>query len=149
MTWSLAQKRAKHALEQINSLQNADDYGKYVPYVNALPASIITSGLGQALAMERAGCKLSGHKFLFKHMLDWLGKGWERSPYKDKVGQAGADDEQAKALFMAITEQNERDYIRAQAEALEYLEWLKKFAAAFLTDPDDAVKSDEDRGKAE
>jgi CRISPR-associated protein Cmr5 len=149
MTRSLAQKRAKHALEQINSLQNCD-YGKYVPYVNALPANIITSGLGQALAMERAGCKLSGHKCLFRHMLDWLGKGWEHSPYRDEVGQAGADDdEKAKALFMAITEQNERDYIRTQAEALEYLEWLKKFAVAFLKDPDDPAKTGGDGKKSE
>lgn len=139
---SLSQRRAEHALQQIQALQGRD-YGKYVSYVKSLPATIIMSGLGQALAMERAGKKLAGHAFLFSHLLAWLGKDWEHSPYRNAVGQAGDDDGKAEALFAAITQQVEADYIRTQAEALEYLEWLKKFAVAFLRDPDDAAQSDD------
>ena len=123
---SQAQKRARHALASIKALVNGD-YGNYVSYVNALPARIIMNGLGQALAMEKASAgKDKGHEHLFNHMQGWLLSGWEHSPY------AGND------LFAAITGGSEQDYIRAQAEAMAYLEWLKKFAAAFLKTPETA-----------
>ena len=32
----------------------------------------------------------------------------------------------------AIVEGNQNQYVRAQMEALAYLEWLKKFSQAFL-----------------
>ncbi len=118
---SLAQKRARHALDAINNIK--DDYGKYVSYVSALPATIIMSGLGQALAMLKAG-KKPGHGILFNHMQDWLCSGWEHGPYSGDILQA-------------IIGGNEDDYIRAQAEAMEYLEWLKKFAVAFLDKGED------------
>ena len=127
---SLAQKRAKHALAQVNDLAgNSSDkgervgknYGNYLPYVKALPANIIISGLGQALAMELSG-KKKGHDILYEHMNDWLCNGWGKgSPYQE------SDD-----ILTAITESSEADYLRAQSEAMEYLEWLKKFATAFL-----------------
>ncbi len=139
---NLAQRRAAHALKQIQAMlgeqaqlqKSAKEiYGRYKSYVNGLPANIIRSGLGQALAMERAGKKLKGHEKLFEHLLAWLGNGWEHSPYKEMVnGQR--NDAGAKALFAAITSKSEADYIRAQAEVMEYLEWLKKFANAFLED---------------
>jgi CRISPR-associated protein Cmr5 len=34
--------------------------------------------------------------------------------------------------MQAITEEDQRHYIRAQTEALAYLVWLKKFANAYL-----------------
>lgn len=118
---SQAQKRAEHALGCITAIGNGD-YGNYASYVKALPARIIMNGLGQALAMERAGSeKDPGHKLLYQHMDSWLRKGWEHSPYK------GQPD-----ILNAIVLGSEADYIRAQGEAMAYLEWLKKFAAAFL-----------------
>ena len=85
------------------------------------------SGLGQALAMLNAG-KKTGHKLLYEHMQAWLcntgNSGWQNGPYSGDI-------------LKAIIDGDEDAYIRAQAEAMEYLEWLKKFAVAFL-------KSDED-----
>lgn len=125
-TQNLAQKRAKDALAKVKKLEEAGvgTYKKYVPYVKALPATIILSGLGQALAMEKAGAKkMPGHALLFEHMDDWLRNGWQTGPY-------GEFDN----ILSAITKCDEASYIRAQAEAMEYLEWLKKFAVAFLVE---------------
>lgn len=130
---NLAQKRAKDALKKIEDLVDAGEhsYGNYVSFIKALPATIIMSGLGQALAMENAGSAKTGdvkkgHENLFHHMDDWLRVGWPSSPY-------GAHNN----ILNAIVENSETDYIRAQAEALEYLEWLKKFAVAFLVEKDE------------
>ncbi len=132
MTQSLAQKRAKDALHKIQTLakkekENKNAAGNYVSYVKALPATIIMSGLGQALAMEKAGAKDAGHRELYTHINDWLCKGWKNSPYKKE-----------NDVLKAITSLSEGDYIRAQAETMEYLEWLKKFAVAELTEKGDA-----------
>ncbi len=128
---SPAQKRASHALGRIHALVN-QNYGNYPAYVKSLPAKIIMNGLGQALAVEKGqGKDLVGHELLFGHMQDWLLHGWESSPYK------GQED-----ILIALCNGSEEDYIRAQGEAMAYIEWLKKFAVAYL-------KSDDDGGKNE
>jgi CRISPR-associated protein Cmr5 len=124
---SQAQKRAEHALNKVKELADGNaDYGNYASYVKALPARIIMNGLGQALAMEKAASsKDKGHEQLFGHMQDWLLDGWEHSPYR------GRPD-----LLQALVCGSEANYIRAQGEAMAYLQWLKKFSAAFLKDAD-------------
>ncbi len=129
---SQAQKRAAYALTAIQALQakRKDEYGNYRGFVRSLPAAIVASGLGQALAMELAGSKRDkGHELLFRHLSDWLcnagQNGWASSPYR-----GGAD---IVAQLMAGDEAN---YIRAQEEAMALLVWLKKFAEAFLQRPD-------------
>ena len=133
---SQAQKRAAHALGKITALDAAGDYGNYRSYVRALPARIIMNGLGQALAMEKAGAnKDVGHEKLFEHVQDWLLDGWENSPYRSQ-----------QDLIAAITAGSEPDYIRAQGEAMAYVEWLKKFAVAYLEDKDDKRKDGQPEG---
>ena len=132
MSRSLAQKRAQHALACVSALNASGKYGNYVPYVKALPATIIISGLGQALAMEKAAAHTAkgdaklGHENLFSHLNDWLCKGWPNSP-----NRKGAD------VLVQIIQNDEADYVRAQAEALAYLDWLKKLAVAQLVSPDE------------
>jgi CRISPR-associated protein Cmr5 len=132
-TQSAAQKRAAHALAKVQELQSGgkDVYGNYVSFASALPAAIVMCGLGQALAseFERGNRKESdtqkGHKLLADHLADWLLRGWTHSPYH---GQANI----LKAIFDAGSISTEANYIAAQAEALLYLDWLKKFAGALL-----------------
>ena len=138
---SQAQKRAADALEKVKALRDRNDYGNYRSYVKALPAKVIMNGLGQALAMEKAGAQAknevirAGHEKLFKHMQDWLLTGWEHKPkrYRDKTD-----------ILAAITQGEESDYIRAQGEAMAYVEWLKKFAVAYLEDKDDPAEGGDD-----
>ncbi len=141
MPQSLAQKRATHALKCVQALAKDNDYGNYVSYVKSLPAAILMNGLGQALAMEKAGASKSGnvgkgHELLYQHMNSWLcnepiegvdAPGWANSPYANESD-----------VLEAIVSKEEAAYIRAQAEALEYLEWLKKFAVAQLRENEGA-----------
>ncbi len=123
---TLEQMRAADAFNKIMQLEqrNADWNYKYTSYVKSLPATILMNGLGQAAATLLAaarGNQDDAHKVLYRHMGDWLCRNDNKAPYR------GAND-----LMSAIVN-NERDtYIRAQAEALAWLQWLKKFAAAYL-----------------
>jgi CRISPR-associated protein Cmr5 len=126
---SLSQRRAKHALAAIRELEKKS-YGHYVSYVNGLPAAILQNGLGQALATLIAGAKIKennrsedekAREYLYHQVSTWLCEAREDAPYPDQSD-----------ILDAITQQNEDAYLLAQAEALAYLDWLKKFANAFL-----------------
>lgn len=127
---TLAQRRAAHALTHIQELRDKGFkyYGKYKSYTKSLPANILMSGLGQAAATLCAAAKGKTddpHHLLYDHLSNWLCRGDEDSPYPQGD------------LLENITTHNEQAYLRAQAEAMAYLEWLKKFAVAFLKDKDD------------
>ena len=62
---------------------------------------------------------------LYSQISTWLCDPREDAPYPGR-----------KDVLEAITQLDEDAYIRAQAEALAYLEWLKKFANAFLKRPE-------------
>lgn len=135
---SLSQQRAQHALAQIKQLQSTNNFGNYVSFVKALPANILRNGLGQAMAMERMGATRSGdtgrgHQLLCEHMEEWL---FQRRG--ERIFQsAWQANPRPSHLIDAIVHSSttEEEYTRAQAEALAYLEWLKKFAVAFLSLP--------------
>ncbi len=157
---TVEQKRANHALKTIRALrdldhgQGSDDksppiYGNLRAYVENLPTTIVMNGLGQAMATELAAARMGGdggsigdrslserieslqaparedrsaderaHELLFYVVQDWLRKGGVYSEDQD--------------LMEAIVRGDQKKYVRAQAEALAYLEWLKKFSQAFL-----------------
>jgi CRISPR-associated protein Cmr5 len=125
---SLDQLRAAHALARIEELgeKNAKIAGKYVGYVKALPAAILSNGLGQALATELAA-RDAAHDRLADHVARWLLEA-PGSPYRP-----APSDGHAKELLGRIVTGNQRDYVWAQAEAIAYVGWLKKFAVAFLS----------------
>ncbi len=125
---TLEQRRAAHALKQINERKAAgrkNNYGNYVSYVSALPATILMNGLGQACATLLSQQDTKGHKELYEDLQSWLCGTDEAAPYRN-AGDAGT------RLIEKITSSNETTYFRAQAEALAYLVWLKKLAKAFL-----------------
>jgi len=120
---TIEQRRASDALKQVQKLNVERDYGNFSSYVDALPAAILMNGLGQAMATELAG-KDKGHSKLYKIMEAWLCGADKSAPYQGKANDPG--------LIRAIAEGIEKDYLRAQPEALAYLVWLKKFTRAFL-----------------
>lgn len=130
MSRTMEQKRAAHALEkveQINKLHE-DEQKKYSSYVKSLPAAILMNGLGQAAAglLARAKGKPEDmHYKLYINLENWLCAGNGYSPYRGE-----------KDLIKAITSGKRDDYLRAQVEALAWLQWLKKFAAAYLKQPE-------------
>jgi len=121
---TLAQRRAADALAKIQGLKHKgrDHYGNYKSYVKALPANILMSGLGQAVATVRARDR-KGYPQLYEHLATWLCGDDPDVPYRN---HPKAD------LLGAIVEHDQDHYIHAQSEAMAYLEWLRKFADAFL-----------------
>lgn len=121
---TLGQKRAAHALKAINKLVQQKNYGHFGSYVQRLPATIVMNGLGQAMAGELAAARGGkdederAHRTLFELVESWL---QECRAYSNELG-----------LMESIVKSNQGDYVRAQAEALAYLEWLKKFSQAYL-----------------
>ncbi|WP_428264875.1 type III-B CRISPR module-associated protein Cmr5 [Haliangium sp.] len=128
---TLDQARAANALARVRALQRDGDYGNYRSYVERLPAQIVMNGLGQAVALVKSRCRSKpgggddtdprAYRRLYEDIDTWLRRDHEAAPYR------GQDD-----LLTALTTCDQDTYVRAHAETLAYLDWLKKFACAFL-----------------
>ncbi len=133
----IEQYRAADALSGIKDLAARQDEFKklYRAYVDRLGPAIVMNGLGQALATERAvaGAKPKNdreraHRQLYDNLQKWLCR-------KEGGVYPSSDD-----LLHAIMEEDESRYLRAQAEALAWLEWHKKFCRASLPKSEDGAE---------
>jgi len=128
---SLEQQRMADALARIRQLMCLERQSEYLSYVKALPASILWNGLGQAMATLLAAANRKKddnakkdndpHFLLYRNLECWLCGTHEDAPYR------GQPD-----LMEAIVHDDQQHYLLAQAEAQLYLNWLKKFAVAYL-----------------
>ena len=147
---TIGQKRAAHSLAAVRGLQGLDcgqievyvqqfpslewlfmlqdvDIGKFDSYVERLPATIVMNGLGQAMAFELAASRLGktdrkpderAHELLYRIVESWL--------------QECGICPKGKDLMKTIVGSRQEEYVRAQYEALAYLDWLKMFTQAYL-----------------
>ena len=124
---SLEQERAANALARVNDLSGqSDDFKRrYRGYVDRLGPAIVMNGLGQALATERAGAGAEpkkdderAHHEVYRSLQQWLCR------------KEGGVYPSSGDLLEAIMENDEALYLRAQAEALSWLEWHKKCCRA-------------------
>ena len=131
MTQTIAQERAKSALDKVSehleSLETADktkdakktkelgSVGEFRAYAKSLPAMIHSNGLGQTMAF----CTSKGGAYgvLYQITSDWLTS--KSRPYQGKA-----------SVMDGITTEDMGKYRMAQAEALAYLDWVRKFAVA-------------------
>lgn len=126
------QIRAEHALARVHDL-NTDAHdldahdlrGLYRSYVDRLGPAIMMNGLGQALATERAASaggnvRSRAHRMLYDNLQGWLCRD------DGNIYPGGAD------LLQAIMANDQSKYLLAQAEALAWLDWHKKFCRAEL-----------------
>lgn len=129
----LEQERAKNALACVDELHGKSQEFKklYRAYADRLGPTIVMNGLGQALATECAAAGAApksdrgkAHKLLYDNIENWLCR-------KDDGVYPSSDD-----LLQAIMAADELHYLRAQAEALAWLEWHKKFCRASLPKSD-------------
>lgn len=122
---TLEQRRAAHALARVHELSRRPPAFKerYRSYVDRLGPSIVMNGLGQALATERAA-EEDAHHELYKSLSKWLCR------REDGIYREGQD------LLQELMERDESSYLRAQAEALAWLEWHKKCCRAFFPKED-------------
>jgi len=119
---NISQQRAKHALEAVQTWMSKDnnEQKELKSYACDFPAMILMSGFGQACAFYRS--KGGNHQVQFELLAQWL----KKQKVFDTVD-----------LMREITQCDQNTYQIAQAEALEYLGWVKKFAKAYLQGDDD------------
>jgi len=137
MSQTLDQLRAKDAMEKVLALKNEDWASEYSSYVKRLGAALIMNGLGQALASELAngserdcGGAAGAHNRLATNISTWLGRmdGPNTGPYPGKTDP--------KSLLTAMMNEDQRNYLVAQADLIKWLEWHKKFCVAFIPKSD-------------
>jgi len=116
---TLQQLRAKHALIKVKELVPLNEGDKLKARASELPFMIHANGLGQALAFFKSKNGNDGYGELFSVLQSWLTQ--TGRPF------AGMAD-----LMQAVTETDMNTYRVAQAEAIEYMDWVKKFASAYL-----------------
>ncbi|MFB6259734.1 MAG: type III-B CRISPR module-associated protein Cmr5 [Thiohalorhabdaceae bacterium] len=122
---TMQQRRAAFALERVQRVADNDKIApkEFVAYASGLPAMIHMNGLGQAAAFYRSkgGDKQGGasYQYLYDLLSDWLCD--EGQPFEDHSD-----------LLVGITSADMAAYMLAQAEAQALMDWVKKFAKAFL-----------------
>ena len=121
---TIQQRRAKHALEQVRDIhqQHADKASKIKARAAELPFMIHTHGLGQATSFFKSKKDNDGYDIVYNALTKWL----------TDEGQVLAKHAQKGELLAAITQCDLHTYRVAQAEAMQYMEWFKKFAQAYL-----------------
>ncbi|MEK8017095.1 MAG: type III-B CRISPR module-associated protein Cmr5 [Candidatus Parabeggiatoa sp.] len=135
---TMQQQRAKFALVRVKAAANAPktNQKEYKSYASALPFMIHANGLGQAAAFYRskkkeeakADGKEDTHFLLYKLLSDWLTG--ENQPFQKH-----------NDLLDGITQEPMSVYLAAQAEAMVFMDWVKKFANAFMAESDKGHQS--------
>jgi CRISPR-associated protein Cmr5 len=121
---TMQQRRAQYALQRVKKVadenkENKAFFKEYKSYAAALPAMIHMNGLGQAAAFYRS--KGDTHRELYDLLSGWL--------CQEGQSFAGKTD-----LLDGITGSNMHTYRLAQAEAQALMDWVKKFAKAYMTE---------------
>ena len=126
MKQTIQQQRAAHALKAVEAAKaSLGNSSEYKSYASNFPAMIQMNGLGQAAAFFRSkgsgtDSKAHAYQALYNTLSEWLSK--PNQPYQERD------------LLDGITKSNMQTYMLAQAEALALLDWVKKFAKAYMED---------------
>lgn len=125
---TMQQQRAAHALKAVKEwCKNPEGQKELKSYAAAFPAMIKMNGLGQAAAFYYSQGAI--HRELYSVVCKWLTLPGQ--PYHSK-----------EDLLAGITQQGMADYLNAQIEALLLLDWVKRFAKAFLAQEEQNSASD-------
>ena len=116
---TLQQERAKHALAQVKSWIALNEGSKLKARSSELPFMVHANGLGQAAAFFKSKKDSDGYGIVFFSLQSWLSQ-----PGRPLTGQVD--------LMQAIVNADLNTYRMAQAEAIAYMDWVKKFASAYL-----------------
>ncbi len=120
----MQQQRARFALERVQRLSetwqdNQKKQKEFNSYAKAMPFMIHANGLGQTAAFYRRKGTEDTYYELYRLLGDWLSQ--TSQPF------AGKTD-----LLDGITQTDMPTYMAAQAEAMLFLDWVAKFASAFM-----------------
>lgn len=148
---TIEQQRAAYALAEIQTLLKDSKVNRkeFRSYANALPAMIHMNGLGQALAF----CCAKGDTYgtLYGIVGKWLTRANQplavNQPEEGESSVTQPTDSSSKVMEN-LTQVDMYHYRVAQAEAMALMEWVRKFAVAFMVDVGQAqVKPGEEEGK--
>ena len=134
----LEQQRAKYALDEIMEINKKPDktFKKdYASLVRRIPTMILNNGLGQTLAfLLSKQNKDKDAECLYGQLQTWLcgtntPEDKNRFPRRIYIGST-------PDLIGQIMGNDRHKYIHAQVEAMSLLNWMKKFADAYLPQDD-------------
>lgn len=116
------QERAAFAWKEIEKArtQLRDGMKEYVNVAKGLPALIVGNGLMQTLAFQNA--KENGNARVVDAVLSWL--------QKELDLHGGAQETPFVQVMRALHQGDSERYMLATEEALEFLRWMRQFAAA-------------------
>lgn len=120
MKQSMDQRRAKWAWSQTPDKPASE----YKSLAEGTPATILMCGLGQTVAFYLAKKKEPHFDRLLINLATWLLAGYSDPSLTKYDGKTGED------LLDYIMSQDRDRYRMLTEEALEYLNWLKRFAKA-------------------
>jgi CRISPR-associated protein Cmr5 len=129
---TMQQQRAKFALTRVKEAANHLDTKskkEYKSYASALPFMIHANGLGQAAAFYRSKGETDTHFRLYRLLSDWL-TGNEVNI--DGFNRETQPFHRHNDLLEGITQEKMPVYMTAQAEAMVFMNWVKRFADAFM-----------------
>lgn len=116
---TLQQQRAAHALKGVQDLIALNDGDKLKARASELPFMIQANGLGQAAAFFCSKKDKDGYDKIYRLLQSWMTR---------TGGPLASQD----GMMAAITRADLHTYRVAQAEAMQYMDWVKKFASAYL-----------------
>jgi len=125
MAQTLDQKRAAAAWKAVEEVCDEESGKKYTAWVRKTPSLILTNGLGQTLAFLRAkgkGDNASEYQRVYNHLSEWV------LPHLDP--NIPNNPTERRKLLEWLLRQDSHVYRQATAEALAYINWLKRFAEA-------------------
>lgn len=116
---TLQQQRAAHALKGVQDLIALKEGDKLKARASELPFMIHANGLGQAAAFFCSKKDKDGYDKIYHMLQNWMTR-------------AGGPLASQDGMMTAITRADLHTYRVAQAEAMQYMDWVKKFASAYL-----------------
>jgi CRISPR-associated protein Cmr5 len=146
---TIQQQRARHALTQVRDAirklgdsRNPEAVSKeqkeFRAHTQGLPFMIHANGLGQAYAFYLSKHDKPSYRAICDTLAAWLLA--EGNPYHGQPEHAAEqrqnppNGENSERLLDAIVGCDMPRYLLAQAEAIAYMSWVKRFADAFIND---------------
>ncbi len=129
---TLGQERSKFALEKVLNIKNSSFASEFRTFSAGAPSMVLQNGFGHALAFWCAK-KKSHFDEMFEIVRLWLNeKKYLKSSTKEE-------------FFINISTISQSDYLSAQKETMNLLEWVKRYAHSFIEKKDkDIEKKDKD-----
>ncbi|MCK9521798.1 MAG: type III-B CRISPR module-associated protein Cmr5 [Proteobacteria bacterium] len=117
------QKRSQFALEKTKEIEKNIKLDKETAnFLVGLPTLVLTNGLGQSLAFLLSKQDDKRHQTGFDVIRSWLNKVFPK---------LFGDIKTRRDLLSKLTVLSSGEYVTAQSEVLQMLNWLKRYARAF------------------